>query len=162
MGYHHDYAKPEEMAARKQKLLDVLTEYARLEMVCPSMARLGREIGTTGDSVGAMLQTLRAEKKITWQIVWCGTGVGKVRLVTITATGHSTVKPAPEIRKQPRKEALSISVELERAKTTLRRCGRVVFNADITDGPSAKGFVKVDNLRLVPADVIALARRVTQ
>lgn len=101
---------------------------------------------------------LKVEKKIDWKIVWCGTGIGKIRLVTILETGDCTVKPEPQIRRAAYRPRPSDLYELERAKTVLRRRGRIVFNAEVTDGPASRGLVKVDNLKLPARDVIAMAR----
>ena len=158
MGFHRTYTKPADMVSKKQRLFEILAEHARLKMVCPTQSELGRQIGSVGDSVGGMLHLLKVEKKIDWKIVWCGTGIGKIRLVTILETGDCTVKPEPQIRRAAYRPRPSDLYELERAKTVLRRRGRIVFNAEVTDGPASRGLVKVDNLKLPAQDVIAMAR----
>jgi len=50
------------------------------------------------------------------------------------------------------------NMELERAKTILRKTGRVVYNAEVTDGRPAKGKIKVDGRNYDPQEVIDMAR----
>ncbi len=50
--------------------------------------------------------------------------------------------------------------ELERAKTILRRRGRVVFDATVTDGSAGAGLVKVDGRNMPPADVVRRAAQI--
>ena len=52
----------------------------------------------------------------------------------------------------------SLSDELERAKTALRRAGIVVFDAEITDGPAGRGLVKVGGRNVLPEEVIEMAK----
>lgn len=48
---------------------------------------------------------------------------------------------------------------LDAAKTALRSRGYIVYDAVVTDGPKAKGLVKVDHVRMTRGEVIALASR---
>lgn len=61
-------------------------------------------------------------------------------------------------RGRPRHVPRIASFALEQAKTVLRKTGRVVFNAEITDGRPGIGKVKVDNVDWTPAQVIEVAR----
>lgn len=55
------------------------------------------------------------------------------------------------------------SEALEQAKLALRKRGCIVYDADVTEGPKARGLIRVDNRRLTPAEVIqAAAVRVPQ
>lgn len=65
-------------------------------------------------------------------------------------------------RGRPRHVPRIASFALEQAKTVLRKAGRVVFNAEITDGRSGIGLVKVDNVDWTPAQVIEVARGMAQ
>lgn len=47
--------------------------------------------------------------------------------------------------------------EIEAAKTVLRRKGRIVFDATVTDGVIGHGFIKCDGRNLTPAELIAMA-----
>ena len=49
------------------------------------------------------------------------------------------------------------SMELENAKTVLRKAGWVVFNSEVVS-PSMKGFVTVNGISMTPAQVIDMAK----
>jgi len=49
------------------------------------------------------------------------------------------------------------NMELDRAKTILRKTGRVVFNAEIVDGRKARGWIKVDGRTYTAQQVIDMA-----
>jgi len=158
MGAHRDRRTPEQTAAKKAALLACLAANAANGKVCPSINQFARLLGINANIVYDLLTALRAEKAISWQIVYCGTGLGKVRIVTIARTGQTTARPA--MVKRPRgslKHAKAERAELERAKTALRRFGHIVFDAEIDGGP--RGMIKVDRDLLRPAEVVLMAQQ---
>ena len=54
---------------------------------------------------------------------------------------------------------VSDDTELESAKLRLRQRGMIVYDATVTDGAKAKGWIKVDHIRMTRDEVIALANR---
>lgn len=151
-------SSPGDLAGRKAELLTVLEECARLDKICPGLDELTRWFGVGATTIHDMLHRLRREKAISWKIVYCGTRLGNVRVVKIAATGKTTATPEMGCRPTRRFKLSSAErTELERAKTVLRRQGRVVFNAEITDGGRGRGLVKVDGRNATPAEVIARA-----
>ena len=54
-------------------------------------------------------------------------------------------------------KATAKSDTLEQAKLALRRRGCIVYDADVTEGPKARGLIRVDNKRLTHAEVIQAA-----
>lgn len=148
---------PFDPAAKKAALFDILDATARHGKVCPRVAELARLLAVSGTKVDELLRALRSDGKIAWQLVYCGTGLGYVRIVTIAGTGATTARPALQRRPQGSLAAVTAERnELERAKTALRRLGRVVFDAEITGG--LKGLIRVDSKDMKPAEVIALAQ----
>lgn len=71
--------------------------------------------------------------------------------------GNHPVKPSRFVMYPRQSLAPEIVTALDRAKMVLRQRGIVCFNADITDGPPGRGFVKCDGRNLKPAEVIAWA-----
>ena len=150
---------PFDPAAKKAALFEILDATARHGKICPRVAELARLLAVSGTKVDELLRALRSDGKIAWQLVYCGTGLGYVRIVTIAGTGATTARPALQRRPQGSLAAVTAERnELERAKTALRRLGRVVFDAEITGG--LKGLIRVDSKDMKPAEVIALAQQV--
>lgn len=150
--------KPYDPVAKKAALFEILDATARHGKICPKIAELGELLAVPTTRVDELLKALRDDGRITWGLIYFGTGLSWVRVVKITATGATTGKPAPSQKawgasKNVAKPDLS---QLERAKTALRRLGPIVHDAEITGGP--KGLVQVDNKFLKPAEVIALAQ----
>lgn len=78
--------------------------------------------------------------------------------LAIDPRGATTARPALQRRPQGSLAAVTAERnELERAKTALRRLGRVVFDAEITGG--LKGLIRVDSKDMKPAEVVALAQQ---
>ena len=50
------------------------------------------------------------------------------------------------------------TTELDAAKNVLRRQGRIVFDAEVTNGIEGRGYVRVDHHLCTPAQVIARAK----
>lgn len=148
---------PFDPAAKKAALFGILDATARHGKVCPRAAELARLLAVSITKIDELLRALRSDGKITWQLVYCGTGLGNVRIVTIAATGATTARPQMQHRPVGSLAAARADQnQIERAKTALRRLGRIVFDAEIDGGP--KGLVKVDSSYLKPAEVIALAQ----
>ncbi len=150
------------MSTEAQKVraaLTILDATARHGKQCPTLAEIGSLLGVNTDKARAYLDVLRSEKKISWRIQYMGTGIGNVRIVTITETGQTTGLPAYQGRPRGTYKAAKVErQEIDRAKTALRRFGRIVFDAEVTDGPAGKGFVKVDGRNLTPDAVLLLAQ----
>ena len=115
MGVHRNRLSPPQLAAKKAQLFALLVERARLGKVCPSLGQLGAQIHASPSTVDDLLGALRAEKKLSWTVAYCGTGVGAVRVVTIG--GKTTARPPAVKRARPR--ATGAGDELERAKDAL-------------------------------------------
>lgn len=141
---------------RAAAMLGFLERCAELGKVCPSLEALAKRFETSSTTIIKLLDELRRGGRISWRIVYCGTGVGNVRTVTITASRRQTATPRM-VGRGPRPTASAADSDLERAKTVLRRRGKIVFDATVTDGRAGKGFVKVDGHDLTPDQVIALA-----
>lgn len=159
MAAHHKHrSSPSELAGRKARLLALLQKCAGLDRICPGLGELARWFGVSTATIDDMLNRLRRDKVISWKIVYGGPGLGNVRVVTISATGNTTLtpemgcRPTRRFRLPPAERS-----ELERAKTVLRQKGRIVFDAEVTDGARGCGFVKVDGRKFTPAEVIARA-----
>lgn len=149
---------PFDPAAKKAALFEILDATARHGKVCPRVAELARLLAVSGTKVDELLRALRSDGKIAWQLVYCGTGLGYVRIVTIAGTGATTARPALQRRPQGSLAAAKADQnQVERAKTALRRLGRVVFDAEIDGGP--KGLIRVDSKDMKPAEVVALAQQ---
>lgn len=155
MGVHRNRLSPPQLAAKKAQLFALLVERARLGKVCPSLGQLGAQIHASPSTVDDLLGALRAEKKLSWTVAYCGTGVGAVRVVTIG--GKTTARPPAVKRARPR--ATGAGDELERAKDALRRLFPLVYDASVTDGPAGRGFVYVGAMKLTADEVIKRARR---
>lgn len=52
----------------------------------------------------------------------------------------------------------SVDAELENAKRKLRSKGRVVYGAEVTNGPKAKGLIKCDGRLMTREQLIEMAR----
>lgn len=149
--------KPFDAAAKKAALFEILDATARHGKVCPRVSELARLLAVSTTKIDELLKALRSDGKIAWQLVYCGTGLGHVRIVSIGGTGATTARPAMVRRPVGSLAAAKADTnQIERAKTALRRLGRVVFDAEVDGGP--KGLVKVDSAYLKPAEVIALAQ----
>lgn len=148
------------MATNASSLLSLLESAARNHKACPRLHELGALFGVSMVTVKNWLDELKGAHKITWATPYCGTGVGKVRVVTITSTGQTTTRPAMQ-KRQPGsgKEVKADSEDLERAKTALRKRGRYVWNAEVSDGAAGKGFVKVDGKLFRTDELIAFAQQ---
>lgn len=140
----------------ENELLDLLGELARVNEICPNKYRLARQIGTTPFLAQFALERLREEGLIDWTIHRKGRGLGKVRVVTVRATGESTRLP-----QTGKCVCRSRDDVLEQAKTVLRRKGCIVFAAEVTDGDGGRGLTRVDHRRLQRDAVLALAAKVT-
>lgn len=150
--------KPFDAVAKKAALFEILDATARHGKVCPRISELCRLLAVSHTKIDELLKALRSDGKITWQTVYCGTGLGNVRIVTITSTGATTARPAMQHRPVGSLAAAKAEQnQVERAKTALRRLGRVVFDAEIDGGP--KGLIRVDSREMKPAEVIALAQQ---
>jgi len=150
---------PFDPVAKKAALFEILDATARHGKVCPRAAELARLLAISITKIDELLKDLRGDGKITWQTVYCGTGLGNVRIVTIAATGATTARPTMQHRPVGSLAAAKADQnQIERAKTALRRLGRVVFDAEIDGGP--KGLIRVDSKDMKPAEVIALAQQV--
>lgn len=156
---HRPYLRTPERTGKKAELLAYLTECARLGKMCPKLTDLGIRLAVSAEQAYAMLGDLRTERKISWRTVYCGPQIGKVRIVTVTATGQTTIRPVyQEARPKGTLKAIKSDCdELERAKTALRRFGRFVWDAEISDGPAGRGLVKVDGVNVSAAEVLARA-----
>jgi len=150
--------KPYDPVAKKAALFEILDATARHGKVCPKLVALGELLAIPTSRIDELLKSLRDEGRISWGLIYFGPATGWVRIVTITATGATTGKPAIARKVWGvKREATKIDMtELERAKTALRRLGPIVFNAEVDGGP--KGLVRVDDKYLKPAEVIALAQ----
>lgn len=149
--------KPFDAAAKKAALFEILDATARHGKVCPRISELSRLLAISHTRIDELLKDLRGDGKITWQTVYCGTGLGNVRIVTITATGATTARPLMQSRPVGSLAAAKADQnQIERAKTALRRLGRVVFDAEIDGGP--RGLIRVNDENMKPAEVIALAQ----
>ena len=151
--------KPFDAIAKKAALFEILDATARHGKVCPKLGELGELLAIPVSRVDELMRALRDEGRITWGLIYFGPGVSWVRIVTITATGAKTGQPAPARTYwgQSKKIERVEPTQLDRAKTVLRRQGRVVHNAEITGGP--KGLIRVDSREMKPAEVIALAQQ---
>jgi DNA-binding Lrp family transcriptional regulator len=150
---------PPQLSPKKRALMEVLDATARHGKVCPGLAGLAKLLGVSATTAMELLRSLRGAGLITWITPYCGTGLGKVRIVTIVATGQTTAKPETAWRRSgaaPKPQRV-VREDLERAKTALRRRGCIVFDAEVTDGLAGRGFVKVDGRNISPADVIRQA-----
>lgn len=149
---------PFDPVAKKAALLEILDATARHGKVCPRISELSRLLAVPHGRIDELTKALRSDGKITWQLVYCGTGLGYVRIVTITATGDTTARPKMQRRPVGSLAAAKADQnQVERAKTALRRLGRVVFDAEIDGGP--KGLIRVDSKDMKPAEVVALAQQ---
>lgn len=147
------------MADVARALMITLDACARHGKRCPTLGDLGAVLGTNTTKVHQAFHVLRKDGKITWKTPYCGTGLGKVRVVMVIGLGKATAQPAYQARATGSiKAAKGERHEIDRAKTALRRFGHTVFNAEVTDGPGAEGLIKVDNKNMKPADVLAMAR----
>lgn len=149
---------PFDPVAKKAALFEILDATARHGKVCPRAAELARLLAVSITKIDELLKALRSDGKITWQLVYCGTGLGYVRIVTIRASGATTARP--QMQRRPVGSLAAAKADqnqVERAKTALRRLGRVVFDAEIDGGP--KGLIRVDAKNMKPAEVIALAQQ---
>lgn len=52
----------------------------------------------------------------------------------------------------------SVDAELENAKRKLRTRGRIVYGAEVTNGPQAKGLIKCDGRLMTREQLIEMAR----
>lgn len=149
---------PFDPVAKKAALFEILDATARHGKVCPRVSELSRLLAVSHTKIDELLRALRTDGKITWHLVYCGTGLGYVRIVTIGASGATTARP--QMQRRPVGSLAAVKVdqnEIERAKTALRRHGRIVFDAEIDGGP--KGLIRVDSRNMKPAEVIALAQQ---
>jgi hypothetical protein len=146
---------PDDAARTASDLLDWLVDLAKAHLVCPSTQDIARrlQVGTTDAAMA--FERLRADGLIDWTVKHCGSPHGRVRAVTILATGEATLLPDECDWARP-----VCDPDLEAAKEILRRKGRVVFAAEVVDGRRSRGLVKVDHLRLDRVDVIAMAAAV--
>lgn len=148
---------PFDPVAKKAALFEILDATARHGKVCPRVSELARLLAVSHTRIDELLKALRGDGKITWQLIYCGTGLGHVRIVSIAGTGATTARPAMQRRPVGSLAAAKADAnQIERAKTALRRLGRVVFDAEIDGGP--KGLIRVDSRDMKPAEVIALAQ----
>ena len=149
---------PFDPVAKKAALFEILDATARHGKVCPRISELCRLLAISDTRIDELLKALRSDGMISWQTVYCGTGLGNVRIVTIRATGATTARPQMQSRPVGSLAAAKADLnQIERAKTALRRLGRVVFDAEITGGP--KGLIRVDSKDMKPAEVVALAQQ---
>ncbi len=159
-GHNRARLSADQRTAKLDTLFALLVAAARGSRPCPTLVELSRLLELNAIAVQGLLDTLKAQRRITWTIRYCGSGLGKVRIVTIvgqgivTATPNYAHRPAVAARKHEKAERH----ELERAKTALRRFGRVVFDAEVTDGPGGRGLIKVDSKNMTPAEVLSLAQ----
>ncbi len=142
-------SEPEEDAA----LFEIVADAARSGDVCPGTAELARELGITYTAVQLGLDRLRRKALIDWRVAWCGDVHGKVRIVTLLATGETSREPLAMPPREPR----PYDRELEEAKTCLRRMGHIVYDAEVTDGMRCRDLVRVDHRRLTRQAVLDLA-----
>lgn len=149
---------PFDPVAKKAALFEILDATARHGKVCPRATELARLLAVSITKIDELLKALRGDGKITWQTVYCGTGLGNVRIVTIAATGDTTARPKMQHRPVGSLAASKADQnQIERAKTALRRLGRIVFDAEIDGEP--RGLIRVDMKDMKPAEVIALAQQ---
>ena len=141
-------SEPEEDA----DLFEIVVDAAHMGDACPSTAELARLLGITLTAAQLGLDRLRRKGLIDWHVAWCGERRGKLRVVTILATGERTREPLP-----PELRPCSEDPELEQAKSRLRRKGHIVFDAWITDGMRGRDLVRVDHRRLTRQAVLDLA-----
>ena len=147
---------PDDAARTTEDLFDWLSDLARARAICPTTLRLAGRLGISPTEARLAFERLRAEGLIDWTVVHCGPIHGRVRRVTILATGQSTSTPEDCGWKRP-----LFDTELEAAKSVLRRKGRIVFDAEVIDGLRGRGLTKVDHRRLDRSAVIAMAASVT-
>lgn len=149
--------------AKKKWLRGLLEAAARDGKRCPTLPDLARTLGVSATTVKALIEELRDDGTISWRTVYCGTGLGNVRVVRITATGQETATPAKAMRASgtaptaQRDAGDPIEHAIEAAKTVLRRAGKTVFEATVTDGDKGKGFIKVNGQLVKRHDIIAMA-----
>ena len=84
---------PAQMADKKRSILAIIEGAARSGRVCPSLTTLAGLLRLGGNRIHEMMNQLRAEKAITWRIVF--RGPTRVRVATITASGLTTALPGP-------------------------------------------------------------------
>lgn len=83
--------------AKGTVLLELLTQYAANDWVCPSLPQLAKLTGLTTSTVSDYLRRLRQSGDITSRLVHVKPH-GQARVVTIVATGKSTRAPEPSTR----------------------------------------------------------------
>lgn len=83
--------------AKGTALLELLTQYADNDWVCPSLPQLAKLTGLTTSTVSDYLRRLRQSGAITSRLVDIRPH-GRARVVTITATGKSTREPVQSTR----------------------------------------------------------------
>lgn len=162
MGTHRKQMTWAMAKAKRARLLAILTGCAVRGEPCPVLDVLAKQVDVHPRSVKHMLCRLRDERFIRWRMRRRATG--SLRIVTILATGQRTATPAVLTARARRtaslQRAAAISdVELEDAKTALRRQGVIVFDATITDGKAGRGLIKVDGRNITPIQVLERAAR---
>lgn len=91
------------MADKKKSLLAIIEGAARNGHVCPSLSRLAELLRLGTNTVHEMLHSLRNERVISWTLVFgFGAAGGRVRVVTIKATGARTAMPGKSAKQRGR------------------------------------------------------------
>ena len=147
---------PLDAAEIDAELFEMLEDLAEANEPCPPAETLSRQLGLSRTGLFIAFARLREAGLIDWKMAQAGQGDGRLRVVTIRASGLSTRLPA-HLAGDPARHPCDLV--LEQAKTDLRRTGRVVYDARVVDGARGRGLVKVDHRRLPRLAVIALAAR---
>lgn len=98
---------PEEIAEKKASLLAILEGSARNGHVCPGLGRLAVLLRLGTGTIHDLLNSLRNDKAITWEIV--GSMNGKTRVVTITSSGATTARPKYASRPAPKADPVTFT-----------------------------------------------------
>jgi hypothetical protein len=97
-------SSPAQLVEKRASLLSILDGCARAGHVCPSLGRLAGLLRLAPGTVHEMFQSLRNAKVISWTLAKVAFGGGRIRVVTIRATGLTTALPGTaKQRAQPKK-----------------------------------------------------------
>lgn len=157
VAHHKPRRSPAQRVALRGAVLAEIERVARAGEICPYGEAMGRRVGCSATMISNILRDLKAEGVIDFGSRFCGTGVGKVRIVRFLASGLTTATPTFGTRTTGYVPPSTDPDALKTAKIILQRRGCIVYAASISDGSKGKGLIRVDRERLPPAEVIARA-----
>ena len=137
------------------RIMDLLKACAEADKPCPTAGVIGRELKLSANMVVTLFDLLKAQGRIDWTVIYCGNAIGKRKWVTLVREGVKTGKPQ-SVQRSYVKAPIDDSL-LARAKLKLQQRGMYVWRADVSEGSSYEGMIKVDRQILAPAQVIAMA-----